>query len=456
MELYFQEFDKKQSDILEKFLEFLRFETISSDKHYIPEMIKCTEFLENYLKSILDVEILFVDDYPPILFGQNLNAGKNKPTLLFYCHYDVQPADPIEKWISPPFSPEIRNGKIFCRGASDNKGQCFYTMAALKSFFEIHKSFPVNIKFIIEGQEEISSVALQRVLEEKSSLFTADYLLIVDGGFPPSNPVVSIGARGILGMKLNIFEGNQDLHSGAMGGIAFNPNKALAQVLSSFYEPGTNRVTVKNFYKDVKILTEKDKENLNLDYDKNAFIKLWNLVPSGEEKGFSPIESASIRPTLEINGIHGGYTGPGFKTVIPREATAYLSCRLVPQQNPSEIFHLIKSHIQEHLPKHLDFSFSMLEGAAEAWGNTSPSKIKTIIKDIYSTLYNKKCMEDIMGGSIPVTPKLLAASQAQPLLIGVSSLEDDIHAPNESFSFVNLKNGFISICELLTRLQDEK
>lgn len=451
MELYFQEFDKKQSDILAKFFEFLKFQTISSDEQYIPEMIKCTEFLENYLKSILDIELFFIEKFPPIFFGQNLNAGKNKPTLLFYCHYDVQPIDPIDKWLSPPFSPEIRDGKIFCRGASDDKGQCFYTLAALKSFFEMEKSFPVNIKIIIEGQEETNSIALQKILEEKKELFSADYLLIVDGGFQ-SEPTVNVGARGILAMKLNISEGNQDLHSGNMGGIAFNPNRALAQLLSSFYEPKTNRVNIKDFYKEVKILTEQEKSHLNLHQNKNAFIKTFNFAPSGEEKGFSPWETATIRPTLEINGINGGYTGVGFKTVIPREAIAYLSCRLVPNQNPLEIFNAIKLHIQKHLPKQLHFSLTMLDGSAEAWGNTTPSKIKTIIKDIYSTLYKKDCKEQIMGGSIPITPKLITASKAQPLLIGVSSLEDNIHAPNESFSFMNFRNGFVSICELLARL----
>ena len=449
MELYFEEFDKKQSDILAKFFEFLKFQTISSDKKYIPEMIKCAEFLEDYLKSILDIELLFLEDFPPILFGQNLNAGKNKPTLLFYCHYDVQPIDPIDKWLSPPFSPEIRNGKIFCRGASDDKGQCFYTLAALKSFFELNKAFPVNIKFIIEGQEETNSIALEKILEEKQELFAADHLLIIDGGFQ-SEPTVSVGARGILGMKLNIFEGNQDLHSGNMGGIAFNPNKALSQILSSFYDPKTNKVLVENFYKDVKTLTEKEKAHLNLQQNKNTFIQTFNFVPSGEEKGFSPWETATIRPTLEINGINGGYTGVGFKTVIPKEATAYLSCRLVPKQNPEEIFSSIKSHIQKHMPKQLNFSLVMLEGSAEAWINITPSKIKTIIKNIYSTLYKRECCEQIMGGSIPITPKLITASKAQPLLIGVSSLEDNIHAPNESFSLTNFKN--VSICELLSNL----
>ncbi|WP_348663032.1 M20/M25/M40 family metallo-hydrolase [Chlamydia vaughanii] len=444
-------FENHYEKFLKEFSDFLHFRSISADPNCSTDCKNCADFLVDSLKDIFSIELWEKPGHPPIICATYHEAGSTAPTLLLYNHYDVQPADISDGWLADPFTMRKQGESIIARGASDNKGQCFYTLKALQHYYHSRKGFPVNITWIIEGEEESNSTALKTLIQEKKEALRADYFLIVDGGFSsPQAPCVSVGARGLVTMKISLEEGSKDMHSGIFGGIAYNVNRALAEMLSTLHH-SDNSIAIEDFYDDVVL--PKDNECCD--------VPQGNLMEDGEQNlGFRPTlyapaatpeEALSLYPALDINGISGGYTGPGFKTVIPYKATAYLSCRLVPNQNPEKVAKQVIQHLEKHVPANLKFSYEIFEGSP-GWRSSPNLPIVLALQEIYSNLYDKPCLRIFMEATIPIASLLGEISQAEPVICGVSYLSDAIHAAEENFSTEQMKNGFLSICLLLDKL----
>jgi acetylornithine deacetylase/succinyl-diaminopimelate desuccinylase-like protein len=437
------------SDFIEHWCEFLQFPTITAKPEYHKDVRACALWLKNYLsQGGLDVE-LWDAGAAPTIYAHDLKAGNDKPTVLFYGHYDVQPIDPLSSWHSPPFEPTIRDGKMYARGASDDKGQIFYTLAAVIYYLKTKGSLPVNVKFVIEGEEESGSEGLHTLLSEKKAQLKADHLVIVDCGFEePEHPVITLGARGIVTFTVTVHEALMDLHSGHCGGLAYNPNRALCQMLAALHDEN-GRVTVPGFYDDVVLPSLEEKKHYACDFDTGYFKQCFGFEPSGMEKGVDPITANWFSPTLEINGISGGYSGEGFKTVIPASAEAKISCRLVPNQDPQKIADSVIHYLHELLPsKSLRLHILQHAGGGAGFRCPPDSIIATLAARSYEKVFGHPCLKILTGGSIPIIPALAAAAEATPVLIGTSLPTDNIHSPNENFHLESFEKGFQVILQI--------
>jgi len=434
-------YKKNETEILKDFFTFLKFKSISSEAKYSKDCKSCSDWLVAYLKTLHFETEVWESRGHPVIFASNLNAGQDKPTLLIYNHYDVQPFDPLELWESNPFEPEIRADQIFARGAQDNKGQCFYTLQALKYLIQNEK-LPINIKLCIEGEEECGSNTLSKFINEKKEELKADYLAVVDLGIRSlEKPSISLGIRGMISMDLNLKGANTDMHSGTNGGLLYNPNHALVAILASLRD-ANGKILVQGFYDDVEPMSLDDKKWISFDFDENEYLRVSGVKPTGGENNYSPLERNWIRPTMEINGISGGYSGSGFKTVIPSEASAKISCRLVPNQDPIKIAALIEKHFQKNTPSEISVTVDFHRGSPALQTNPT-SKIVQTFKKAYEEVFNNPTDFIYEGASIPIITELGIASSAEVVLVGLGLPDDAIHAPNEHFGLNRLEKGFL-------------
>lgn len=437
-------FEAAEQDALQDYITFLKFESISTNPQYKPQVLACAYWLVAYLKEMgLEVE-LWPTQGNPVIFATHLKAGPKAPTLLIYHHYDVQPVDPLELWESPPFQPTIRNGNIYARGAEDNKGQCFYTIQAIKALLRKTGNLPVNLKLCIEGEEEVGSHGLNAILNQKEEQLKADYLVIGDVGIPDAQtPAVTLGARGIVTMDVELEGSLNDLHSGSHGGVVYNPLHALVELLAKLHDPITGKVNVPGFYDQVLPLSPSEHAQFHFAFDEKQFFDEIGFVPTGGEKNFSPWERAWIRPTIEINGIGGGYSGPGFKTVIPAKATAKLSCRLVPGQNPQKISQLVADFLHQHVPLGICLKTHLHQGGGAAVRANPSSQIVQAFSKAYQEVFQAPTQFILCGGSIPIVTELAKTSQSEVVLVGLGLTSDLVHAPNEHFGIDRFKKGFL-------------
>lgn len=446
---YFNENEKK---ILDDYFKFLRFPSVSTESKYISEVNACAQWLMDYLEKIgFDVELWPTKGHPT-LFASNLKAGPDKPTLLIYNHYDVQPIDPIQEWVSPPFEPTIRNGEVYARGASDNKGQCFYTIQALKALLELEGTLPINIKLCIEGEEEAGSAGLAEILEQKKEDLQADYLAIVDLGIPKKDqPAITLGIRGLITMDVEVQGSDIDLHSGSHGGLTYNPIHALIKILSSLRD-AQGKITIPGFYDDVQPLSQEDRKKISLKFDEKEYQDMFGAHATGGEKEFSPMERVWTRPALEINGINGGYSGSGFKTVIPAKAIAKVSCRLVPNQDPQKIGELVARYIENQAFEGIKVRVNLHAGKGKAVRADCDSAVVQAFSKAYQEVFQKPTQFIFEGASIPIVTELTAVSGAEVVLVGVGLADDKIHAPNEHFGIDRLKQGFLIMATAIENL----
>lgn len=444
METLKQLYEKNKQDALKDYFTFLSFESVSTDPKYKPYVEACANWLSDYVRKIgFDVE-LWPTSGNPVIFASNLKAGPSKPTLLIYNHYDVQPIDPINEWTTPPFQPTIRDGEVYARGAEDNKGQCFYVIQALKALLQKDQKLPINIKLCIEGEEECGSVGLAGILknEKRQEQLQADYLAIVDMGLKDKNtPAVTLGVRGLVTMEVRVHGSKTDLHSGSHGGIVYNPLHALVEMLSKLRDTN-GKVTIPGFYDDIKEMEPKDKALIALNFDPAKYESMFGAKSTGGEKAYSPLERAWNRPTLEINGITGGYGGAGFKTVIPAKAMAKVSCRLVPNQEPMKIGTLVAEYIKKIAPEGVKVDVEIFGGGKAIRANPSSKVVKAFAK-AYEELFKKPCEYIFDGGSIPIVTQLAEASSSEVILLGFGLPDDQIHAPDEHFGVDRLEKGFL-------------
>jgi acetylornithine deacetylase/succinyl-diaminopimelate desuccinylase-like protein len=446
-------YKKNSKEILSDYFTFLKFKTISAKKNN-PEMISCCKWLSEYLKKIgLKAEIINTPVYP-LVYGEMI-LDKKLPTLMIYGHYDVQPIDPIEQWKTEPFEPTIVDGEVYARGASDNKGQIFYSMVALRSLMELNKKLKVNIKFCIEGDEESSSKGLFSALDSLKDKLKSDYLLVVDFGIPKKDePAITLGIRGLTTLSLEFTGSSNDLHSGEHGGLAYNPLRAVCELLGNLIDEN-GKVRIEHFYDDVEKLEKEEIRSYNLDFDVDAYKMAYGMKDIGGEKEFKGLVANWFRPTVEINGISGGYFNEGFKTVIPSKVQVKLSARLVPNQDPNKIAKLIKDFLEKKCPKAIEIKVKQ-EGGGKALRSKNESKIAVAASKAYEEVYCKPCKKILAGGSVPVVAEIVQKIKCEPVMMGTSLPDDNIHAPNEHFGLDRFEMGFLTVARTISLLGEEK
>lgn len=449
-------YKSNETNALQDYFTFLKFQSISSEPHFKPQMQACAAWLSDYLKKTGFEVDLWPTSTHPVLFAKHLKAGPDKPTLLIYNHYDVQPVDPLDAWNSPPFEPTVKNGQVYARGAQDNKGQCFYTILALKTLLELNGNLPINIKLCIEGEEECGSSGLSGILKDKTNELKADYLAIVDLGMQKSgHPTVTLGIRGITTMDVEVEGTRTDLHSGSNGGIAYNPIHALIELLSRLRD-ANGKIGVPGFYNDVEDLTDETKEQISFDFDETDYENTFGAKATGGEQKYSPLERAWVRPTIEINGISGGYSGSGFKTVIPAKAFAKISCRLVPHQNPQKIAKLVADFLKSNVPQGISVSVHVRSGSGTAVRVNPDSAVVKAFAHAYTEVFQTPCQFILEGGSIPIVTELAKASGGETVLLGLALPDDQIHAPNEHFGLDRIQNGFLVMVKGIEQLAHQQ
>lgn len=430
-----------RTKLLKKLNTFLSMPSISTDSNYKKEIQQAANFVDDYLRDIgFDhVEQIQTGGHP-LVFAEYNKAGSKAPTVLFYGHYDVQPVDPLDEWISDPFQPEIRKGRIFARGASDDKGQLFMHLAVFEAFMKVKGEIPVNVKVCLEGEEEIGSENLYDILEKERKKFQADFAVISDSGMIDVNqPTILYGLKGFTGLEVTVTGPDHDLHSGLYGGAIRNPAMALTHILASMKDIN-EVVTVDGFYDDVEELTLEERELIQQSPCENYF-KTTGVKETVSEKGFTVKEHTMARPTLEINGIFGGYQGEGTKTIIPSTATAKITCRLVPNQDPTIIQELLEKHIKKVSPTGVKVDVKKEKLSAKAYKVEPEHPLIKKAAQSYTKAFGKETVFVRMGGSIPVVEWIDHLYKIPIVLLGFGTPEDRLHSPNESFPLDSFDKG---------------
>jgi acetylornithine deacetylase/succinyl-diaminopimelate desuccinylase-like protein len=424
--------------------EFLKIPSISTLPENKEDIVKCAQFVAGKLKQagMSRVEIFKTEGHP-IVYGEWLGAP-GKPTVLVYGHYDVQPVDPIELWDSPPFEPVIKDGKIFARGATDDKGQVFMHIKSVEAFFKTEGSLPLNIKFIIEGEEEVGSTNLTSFINKNKDFLKCNAVLISDTAlYEPGSPALTYGLRGLSYMEVEITGPNRDLHSGEYGGSVANPINVLAEMISKLQDKN-GRITIPGFYDDVLKLTKAEKENYKkLKFSDKKFAKGLNVSELKGEKGFSTLERIWVRPTLDCNGIIGGFTGKGAKTIIASKAAAKISMRLVPNQDSKKISKLFTKYIKQIAPRSVKVKITNLHGAEPCLTPLNDKATIAAAKAMEET-FGKKTIFIREGGSIPIVSDFSKGLKAPVVLMGLGLNSENLHSPNEHFNLNHFELGIIS------------
>ncbi len=444
--------DRNQDRIQKEYFDFLKFKSIGTDPQYKGDTLACACWVRDYLsRSGMQSELIETVGHP-VVFAENLHAGPSAHTLLIYGHYDVQPVDPIELWHSPPFEPEVRDGIIYARGAVDDKGQIFYAMQAVLAFKELEERLPINLKFCIEGEEESGSLGLTRALPQLKSRLKCDSLLVPDFDLLSADvPAISLGARGIVTLEVTLIGSDTDLHSGLHGGLAYNPNRALVELLAQLYD-ADGHIQVPGFYDDVELMNEEEKNLFSYLDHPDAYKDAFKIRALGGEKGRSMKEANWFRPTLEINGIAGGYAGPGFKTVIPSRAHAKISCRLVPNQDPEKIGRSVAEFLRSHVARGMEIDVQVEKGE-RAFRSRADSRLARAVSDSYSDVMGQPCRRQLTGGSIPIIAELMRSVSEEVVGMGYGLLSDQIHAPNEHFDMQRFNKGIRTVAQTIQRLK---
>jgi acetylornithine deacetylase/succinyl-diaminopimelate desuccinylase-like protein len=430
---------------IEELKEFLRIPSISADSARKEDMTRCAEWVVSAMKSVglNNVRIMETGGHP-VVYGENLQAGSGAPTVLFYGHYDVQPVDPLHLWTNPPFEPTIRDGKIFARGAVDDKGQVFMQLKSIEAHLRANGSLPVNVKVLIEGEEEIGSVHLEDFLRKHTDLLAADTVLISDTAmFADEVPSLCYGLRGLCYMEITVTGPNRDLHSGVFGGAVANPANALASIIAKLTDD-YGRITIPGFYDDVLPLTPDEREQYRLlPHDESAYCKELDIPATDGEFGYNTLEKTSARPTLDVNGIWGGFTGEGAKTVLPSKASAKISMRLVPNQDTNDIARKFERYVRSISPPTVKIDVTTLHGGNPAITPVDSKGIQAALKAM-ERAFGKKPFLTREGGSIPIVLLFQQILNAPVALMGFGLNSENLHSPDEHFTLKNFYRGIIA------------
>lgn len=436
--------EQNKQRFLDELFELLRFPSISADPKYKEDVAKTADFVAEKLRAAGadKVEICPTAGHP-IVYGEKI-VDSNKPTVLVYGHYDVQPPDPLELWKTPPFEPTVRDGKIYARGACDDKGQFYMHVKAFELMLKTD-GLPCNIKFMIEGEEEVGSDNLGVFVSQNKERLKADVVLISDTSMISlENPSLETGLRGLSYVEVEVQGPNRDLHSGVYGGAVANPAIILAKMIASLHDEN-NHITIPGFYDDVIALSEEERAALNkAPFDIEEYKEDLGVEDVWGEKGYTTLERTGIRPTLEVNGIWGGYTGEGAKTVLPAKASAKISMRLVPNQDSNKITEIFKNHFKQIAPNTVKVSVRPHHGGEPVVTPTDSIAYRAASKAIEES-FGKAPIPTRGGGSIPIVALFEEELGIKTVLMGFGLDSDNLHSPNEKYDIANYLKGIETI-----------
>lgn len=434
-----------QSRFVEELIAFLQIPSISTDPGYAEHVAQAADWLVDHLKQLGAVNTCSIqtEGHPIVVGGVEVN--QDFPTVLMYGHYDVQPADPLALWHSPPFEPIIQDGILYARGACDDKGQLFMHLKALECWMQTVGGPPLNLKFILEGEEESGSASLPGFIQSHQDILAADVVVISDSSlFARGIPSITYGLRGMTYIEITLTGPNRDLHSGTYGGAIHNPIHALAALISEMHD-ASHQITIDGFYDRVRPTSEKERTDiLSLPFDAQAWMQEVGVYIPQTEFGVSALEATTVRPTLDCNGIWGGYTGKGAKTVLPSKANAKISMRLVPDQDPEDIADLMEKWLRSRLPESMHLECKMIHGAKPVLIDTQSDAMAAASRAL-EDVYVRQPYFTRIGGSIPVVADFKHLMGLDSVLMGFGLDSDAIHSPNEHFGLDRFAEGIEAI-----------
>ncbi len=443
--------DRFETDLFE----LLRIPSVSADSAHDDDTRRCCNTLADHIRGfgVEHVEVVETGGHPAVLASHG--SDPDKPTVLVYGHYDVQPPDPIELWDTPPFEPTVKDGHIFARGANDDKGQMMMHVKAVESFLASGTDLPVNLKLLIEGEEEVGSKHLIQLLKEHKERLAADVVLVSDTAmFARGVPSITSGLRGLAYIEVHVEGPTRDLHSGVFGGGVHNPLNALCELVAGLHDDD-GRITVEGFYDDVVELTDEEREaGRALPHNDAAWLSETGAPKTKTEKGYSVYEGTSMRPTLDLNGIGGGYQGEGAKTVLPAKAMAKISCRLVPNQDPTDIAAKLVRHLEKHAPDTVRVTARELHGGSPYLADTSNPAMQAA-KDAMADVYGTQAHFTREGGSIPITADFKRILGLDTVLMGFGLASDALHSPNENFELDRFHKGIAASIGFMQRFGEK-
>ena len=417
-----------------EFLEFLSIPSVSALPEHKPDIERAAQWLKARMQraGIQDVRVIPTGGHP-IVYGWADAEDPGAPTVMIYGHYDTQPADPLDEWVTEPFKPEIRDGKVFARGAADDKGGVFPAIVAVEKALR-GDGLPVNVKFLFEGEEEIGSPNLKAFLVDNKELLQCDLVVSVDGGmYSREIPSLTTGSRGLCGIQIEVQGPRQDLHSGGAGGAVNNPLIALAQIIASMKDRD-GKILVDGFYDDVLELTEAEREAFaKVPFDEDEYKERSGVPELFGEPGFTVAERLWARPTLDVVGMWGGFQGEGIKTIIPARAACKITCRLVPHQEPDKIVELLKKHVKKCAPPGVRVKVTAFPGNSRPYVIPQDHPVIPVMSKVLKGLYGREPVTVRLGGTLPVARTFLDILGIYLVFFATSSPDENVHGPNEFF-----------------------
>jgi len=451
-----EDLEAYEASDLKKLLDLIRIPSVSTDSSHAGDVRTAASYLADRLREAgpFDVEVHETERHPVVT--ASWHGAPGAPTVLVYGHYDVQPPDPLERWDTPPFEPTLRDGRIYARGASDDKSPMFIPITVAAAYFRTLGRLPVNVTFLLEGEEEIGSPSLPGFLMRERERLAADLVVSADGGmWRADHPSTMVSARGMLKMEFTLRGASKDLHSGRHGGGIANPLHAIARLTASLHD-AEGRVAVEGFYDGVPDVPQAWRDVLaRLPFDDDAYLKEVGAPATHGEPGFSTLERQWYRPTLEINGLWGGYQGEGSKTVLPNEAHAKITCRLVGDQDPDEVAIKIERHLERHLPPGVTLHGTRFGGGARAYQLPEDHPGLHAVVGSLRAVYDVEPWVIGMGGSIPICESFQRHLGIDTVFFSFAVGDEDIHAPNEFCRLHRFGEGRRAWAELFTRLEQE-
>ncbi len=445
-------FDANSDRLLEDLKAALRIPSVSTEDRYKADVLECAEHIAAHMREIglEHVEVIRTAGHP-IVYGDWLHA-QGKPTALVYGHYDVQPVEPLELWKSKPFEPELRNGNLYARGAVDDKGQVYMHLKAIEGLMKVRGALPINVKLVIEGEEENGSVALDTFIGAQKEKLDCDVIVVSDTAMlGPDQPVLTYALRGLLYTQIEVTGPANDLHSGHFGGTVANPGSALATIIAGLKD-ADGRITVPGFYDDVRELTAEERaEMAKAPFDEKAYLAEAGAPAPFGEKGFTTLERVSARPTLDVNGMWGGYQGEGSKTVLPSFFAAKVSMRLVPDQDPRRLFPLFEAHVKKLAPPGVTVKVRNIHHG-DPFITDPNSPMLEAARRALAKVWAKPPVMMREGGSIPIMTAMQKTFDVPFIFMGFGLDDDNVHAPNEKFSLTSYYGGIRSVAALYEEL----
>lgn len=443
----------RHDHVLDELKEFAAIPSVSTDPAHATDVQRAAAWVAAKLAAAGPFTVRTMPTAgASVVYAEWLGAP-GVPTILVYGHYDVQPEDPIDKWITPPFAPTLRDGRLYARGVSDDKGPMLIPIKVAEAFFAERQALPINVKFMLEGEEEIGSKHLEPFVTQHRAMLKADVVVSADGAmWRIDEPSITVANRGLASLELTLTGPAKDLHSGRHGGSVANPLHAMARLIASLHS-ADGRVAVDGFYDTVRELSNAERTELAaLPFDEAAYLKQVGASAAAGESGYSTLERQWTRPTVEVNGMWGGYQGPGSKTIVPSEAHAKITCRLVPDQDPDEIVALVKRHLERHVPAGVRLTVTGSEHGARPASIARDHWIVKAAEVALERVYGMKPLIVRMGGTVPVAEIFQRVMGLETLYFSFSTGDEDFHAPNEFFRVKRLHEGLAAWAQLLEHL----